>query len=97
MYEIRQTEQFKVWLRDLKDDKAARLIARRLDQIQFGHFGDYKYVGDGVSEMRIHYGAGYRLYYTKHKGRIIILLCAGQKRTQTRDIKRAKLLLKEGL
>lgn len=95
MFELRQTETFEAWLTKLKDGKAKRVISRRLDQIVFGHFGDSKSLGDHVFEMRIHLGPGYRLYYTEHNGRIVILLCAGHKGTQKRDITRAKKIAKE--
>lgn len=76
----------------LKDERARALIASRLDRLAFGHSGDSEPVGDGISELRIHYGPGYRLYYRKHGNTVLILLCGGDKGSQTKDIKTAKRL-----
>ena len=90
-YTIESTDTFNDWLDNLRDRQAYSRILQRLDQIKInGHFGDHKSVGDGVSELRIHAGAGYRVYYTQRGGRLIILLAGGDKDSQTRDIARAK-------
>ena len=71
------------------------LIASRLDRLAFGHVGDVEPVGRGISELRIHYGPGYRIYFHKRGDTIIVLLCGGDKSTQARDIKAAKRLAAE--
>ncbi len=71
------------------------LIASRLDRLAFGHTGDAEPVGQGISELRIHYGPGYRIYFRRHKDTIIILLCGGNKSSQAKDIKTAKQLSAE--
>lgn len=92
-YTIESTGTFNDWLDNLRDRQAYSRILQRLDQIKInGNFGDHKSVGDGVSELRIHAGAGYRVYYTQRGGRLIILLAGGDKDSQTRDIARAKQL-----
>ena len=91
-YEIEKTEMFDRWLRKLKDRKAVLAIANRLDRAITGNFGDVAPVGDGVNEMRIFTGPGYRLYYTIRHNRIILMLCGGDKSTQDKDIKKARNL-----
>ena len=93
-YEIHTTLIFDKWVKSLKDRKAALAIAKRLDRVMLGHLGDVKAVGDGVSEMRIFVGKGYRLYFTIRNGELIVLLCGGDKSSQQRDIKKAKVLAK---
>ena len=95
MIEIKQTETFRKWRIRIKDERARALIASRLDRLAFGHPGDAEPVGQGVSEMRIHHGPGYRLYFQKQGDTIIILLCGGDKSTQAKDIKTAKRLANE--
>ncbi len=90
MYIIRKTEQFDNWLKQLRDLRARTHIAKRLLKIQNGNFGDWKSIGNGVSEIRIDVGAGYRLYFTRRGLDIIFLLCAGDKSSQRRDIEMAK-------
>ncbi|MBV8190138.1 MAG: type II toxin-antitoxin system RelE/ParE family toxin [Alphaproteobacteria bacterium] len=92
MLEVRQTEVFVRWLEGLSDERAARRIAQRIVRLQSGLLGDVKPVGAGVSELRIDYGPGYRLYFVQRGKVLIILLCGGDKRTQTRDIRIAKAL-----
>lgn len=95
-YTIENTDTFNDWLDNLRDRQARQKIAARIRLIETeGYFGDHKSVGDGVSELRIHAGAGYRVYYTQRGGRLIILLAGGDKDSQTRDIARAKQTLKE--
>lgn len=96
LYEIRETEKFSEWLSGLRDPKARAKIAVRIDRLARGNPGDSEPVGDGVSEMRIHYGPGYRVYYAKIGQVIYLLLCGGTKATQTGDIKIAKRLLSGG-
>ncbi|MGL5117218.1 MAG: type II toxin-antitoxin system RelE/ParE family toxin [Beijerinckiaceae bacterium] len=95
MIELRQTETFQKWWQGLRDERARGVIVGRLDRLAYGHAGDVASVGDGVSELRIHYGPGYRVYFTRRAGEIVILLCGGDKGTQDRDIKAAKRLAKE--
>lgn len=92
MNEIKQTDVFQKWRKGLKDERLRGLIASRLDRLAFGHLGDVQPVGQGISELRIHYGAGYRIYFHKRGRTTIILLCAGDKSTQEKDIKKAKRL-----
>lgn len=92
MIELKQTETFRKWRIRLKDGRARALIASRLDRLAFGHGGDVEPVGQGVSELRIHYGPGYRIYFQRRGNSIIVLLCGGNKSTQAKDIKAAKRL-----
>jgi putative addiction module killer protein len=89
MIEVQQTDEFRTWLRRLKDDNAAARIVARIRRIEQGNLGDTKSVGAGVMEIRVDYGPGYRIYYVQRGAAIVILLCAGDKRTQRKDIKRA--------
>ena len=95
MFEIRQTAVFASWLTGLRDERAKARIAERLHRFGAGNPGDIKSVGDGVTEMRIDYGPGYRVYYTRRGSVVVILLCGGDKRGQQRDIRRAKTLAAE--
>jgi putative addiction module killer protein len=95
MVELKQTETFRKWRMKLKDERAHALIASRLDRLAFGNAGDVKPVGKGVSELRIDYGPGYRVYFQQRGSTIMVLLCGGDKRTQEHDIKRAKGLAAE--
>jgi putative addiction module killer protein len=92
MIEFKQTETFRKWRIRLKDERIRALIASRLDRLAFGNPGDVKPVGGGISELRIDYGPGYRVYFTRRGNTIIILLCGGDKSTQTKDIQTAKRL-----
>jgi putative addiction module killer protein len=95
MIEVRKTAEFTTWLANLRDHNAKGRIVSRISRLEHGKPGDAKAVGGGVSEMRIDYGPGYRLYYTSRGSTVVILLCGGDKRTQDADIKRAKALAKE--
>jgi putative addiction module killer protein len=95
MITIQRTRQFIEWLASLRDQVAKAHISRRIERLGHGNAGDVKPVGAGVSEMRIDYGPGYRLYFVRHGDRLIILLCGGDKRTQDRDIKRAVEMARE--
>lgn len=95
MIQLKQTETFRKWERSLKDQKARAAIAARLFRLANGLAGDVSTVGEGISELRIHYGPGYRVHFLKRGGEIIILLCGGDKGTQKQDIKMAKHLADE--
>jgi putative addiction module killer protein len=95
MIEIRQTETYSGWFRRLKDLHAKARIDIRIRRLSLGNPGDVKPVGNGVSEMRIDYGPGYRVYYVERGAAIILLLCGGNKSTQAADIKEAKRLAAE--
>lgn len=86
------TEPFTEWLNALRDKAAQARIRIRLNRIEAGNFGDIEPVGEGVSELRIHVGAGYRVYCARHGKTIVLLLCGGDKGSQTADIQRAKEL-----
>ena len=90
--EVIQSDTFRQWLYNLRDLRAFDRINSRMIQAESGNFGDTAPVGDGVSEMRIHYGPGYRLYFIRRGAMVIVLLCGGDKATQSRDIQRAKRL-----
>ena len=92
MLELRKTDVFARWLDELRDIKARARLLVRLDRLAEGNPADVKPVGEGVSELRIDYGPGYRVYYKKQGRTIIILLSGGDKRTQKRDIARAQRL-----
>jgi putative addiction module killer protein len=92
-FELRQTETFAKWRRRLKDARARATIAARLDRLSYGHIGDAQPVGDDICELRIHYGPGYRIYFQMRGRTMIILLCGGEKSTQSRDIKAARRIL----
>ncbi len=85
-----KSDEFDAWLSSLKDQVGKALIAKRIESAQAGNFGDCEPVGDGVSEMRIHFGPGYRAYFTRRGEVVYLLLLGGDKSTQKRDIKRAK-------
>ena len=93
--ELKQTETFRKWWTRLKDERAKGLIFARLNRLAFGLAGDVEPVGQGISELRIHYGPGFRVYFQKRGNTIIVLLCGGDKSTQAKDIKAAKRLADE--
>jgi putative addiction module killer protein len=92
VFEVRQTDVFAQWLGELADTRAASRITQRIIRLQSGLLGDVKPVGEGVSELRVDYGPGYRLYFVQRGKILVVLLCGGDKRTQTRDIRKAKAL-----
>ena len=95
MIEIRQTDIFAAWFAGLRDHQARARITARIRRLSLGNPGDVKPVGSGVSEMRIDYGPGYRVYFVQRGKVVAILLCGGDKRTQDRDIARAVALARE--
>lgn len=95
MITIKQTDEFARWLSGLRDNRAKQKIATRLQRLKFGHFGDVEPIGGGLSELRIHEGQGYRVYFRQNGQEIILLLCGGNKKTQQRDIRRAHEIMKE--
>ncbi|MHB1351298.1 MAG: type II toxin-antitoxin system RelE/ParE family toxin [Desulfobulbaceae bacterium] len=86
MIEIRKSELFAEWFNSLRDRQARVRIQARIDRAELGNFGDCKPVGNGVSEMRIHYGPGYRVYFVKRGEILVILLAGGDKNSQSKDI-----------
>ena len=97
-YITEKTDVFEIWLKKLRDKEACTRISKRLKRIERGNFGDHKFLGGGISELRIDYGSygsGYRVYYTERNGMIILLLVGGDKSTQERDITKARKLAQE--
>ena len=92
MIEVRQTPIFREWLDQLPDRRAKERIAQRIVRLHAGLLGDAKSVGNGVSELRVDYGPGYRVYFVQRGRVVIVLLCGGDKSSQQRDIARAKKL-----
>lgn len=86
MIEIRKTERFAEWFAGLRDRQARSRIQVRIDRAEIGNFGDCRPVGNGVSEMRIHYGPGFRVYFIQRGKALVILLAGGDKQTQDQDI-----------
>ena len=95
MYKVKKTSYFEKWMNSLKDLRGKIAIARRIERMCHGNFGDVKSVGDNVSELRIKVGPGYRVYFTKLEEKLIVLLVGGDKSTQSKDISKAKTLLEE--
>jgi putative addiction module killer protein len=93
--EVRETETFSVWLSGLRDVRGRAEVARRVRRLALGNAGDAKPVGSGVSELRIHHGPGYRVYFVQRGAVLVILLCGGDKSSQDRDIAAAIRLAKE--
>lgn len=93
--EIRRTDLFASWLDALRDIRARARVQARIERMATGHFGDAKAVGEGVSELRIDYGPGYRVYFTKRGSQLIILLVGGDKSSQSRDIQTAQRLARD--
>lgn len=89
MIEVRKTEHFAKWIDGLQDIRGRARIQAKIERLAMGNPGDTKTVGEGVSEMRIDHGPGYRVYYIRHERSVIILLAGGDKSTQARDIKNA--------
>lgn len=95
MIEIRQTRVFADWRAGLRDDVVRKRIGARIDRLAFGNFGDAKSIGGGISELRLNFGPGFRLYFTRRGEMLVVLLCGGDKSTQKRDIAEAKRLARE--
>jgi putative addiction module killer protein len=95
MIELKQTEIYQKWQARLRDKRARTIIATRLMRLAEGLPGDVEPVGEGVSELRIHYGPGYRVYFQRRGNLLVVLLCGGNKSTQVRDIAAAKKLAME--
>jgi len=91
MFEVRQTQDFKAWLDGLRDKRAVEAIALRILRLQSGLFGDAKFFS-GIGELRIHHGPGYRVYFVQRHKLVVVLLCAGDKGSQLRDIRKAREL-----
>jgi putative addiction module killer protein len=87
-----KTDEFENWLKDLRDERAVARIVSRIERLGLGNPSDVKPVGDGISEMRLTYGPGYRVYYKQTGLTIVVILCGGDKSTQDKDIKRAREL-----
>jgi putative addiction module killer protein len=95
LIEVRQTTRFSTWLASLRDERAKARILKRLDRAKKGNLGDIGPVGQGVSEMRIFYGPGYRLYFVQRGKKLVVLLCGGDKSTQDADIAEARAMALE--
>lgn len=92
MIELIKSHDFDRWYRELRDSRAKARIGVRLDRLSLGNPGDVKSVGDGISEIRIDYGPGYRVYFVRRGTLVILLLCGGDKSSQDRDIALAKAI-----
>lgn len=90
MIEVLRSDEFDVWLRELRDGRARARIEARILRLSLGNPGDVKPVGQGISEMRVDHGPGYRVYFLQRQNTLVVLLCGGDKSTQVRDIKLAK-------
>lgn len=97
LYRTGQSAPFSNWFASLKDARTAGIVRSRLNRIRLGNFGDCKPVGGGVQELRIDFGPGYRLYFGRKGAWIVVLLCGGGKKTQTKDIANARRFWKEYL
>ena len=94
-YQVIRSGTFLHWLENLRDERAQARIATRIERAEEGNFGDHKSVGQGVSEMRVHVGKGYRVYYTIRGNAAVILLCGGGKSSQRREIERAHQMARD--
>ena len=93
--QIVQSDVFTAWLDNVKDERAAARIVTRIRRMEIGNAGDVRSVGEGVSEIRIDYGPGYRVYFARRGRTLVILLCGGDKKSQRKDIALAKRMAKE--
>lgn len=94
MIEVRRTAAFAAWLRSLKDVRAQARIQVRIDRLELGNFGDAKFF-DGIGELRVDYGPGYRIYFARRGNTVVILVCGGDKSSQKRDVAKAIRMAKE--
>ena len=95
MIEVRQTTVYAEWFEHLRDRQAQARINIRIRRLSLGNFGDAKFLGGGIGELRVGYGPGYRVYFMRRGEKTVILLCGGDKRSQAGDIRTAKALAKE--
>jgi len=95
MIELLETEVFASWMKGLRDLQARARILRRLDRLRLGNPGDVRPVGEGVSELRIDHGPGYRVYFVRRGAMLVLLLCGGEKHSQDRDIRDAKAMARQ--
>lgn len=95
MFEIVQSATFANWLVSLRDAQVRMRIHARLDRVALGNFGDAQPVGEGITELRIHCGPGYRLYCMQRGMRVVVMLCGGDKSSQSRDIEQAKIIAQD--
>lgn len=95
MVEIIKSDTFDRWLRKLRDPRARARVEMRIRRLSLGNAGDVQPIGEGLSEMRIDYGPGYRVYYMQQSSLLVILLCGGDKRTQQKDIAKARQIAAE--
>src|SRR5579863_482183 len=95
MIEVRRTAEFSKWMGGLRDGRARRAIAARIDRLALGNPGDVRPVGHGVSELRIRFGPGYRIYFVQRGNVLIVLLCGGDKSSQDADIAKAQAMARE--
>ena len=95
MIEIRQTDEYAEWFKSLRDRQARARVNTRIRRLSLGNTGDVQPVGEGVSELRIDYGPGYRVYFVQRGETLVVLLAGGDKRTQNRDIRKALELARE--
>lgn len=95
MYQVQQTDVFSKWLSKLRGRKAIARILVRIESLRQGNTGDSKSLGSGLRDLRIHFGPGYRIYFTRKAGLVVLLLCGGDKSSQSKDIARARDILSE--
>lgn len=95
MFKLVRSAAFENWVNELRDKQARNIIAARLTRLANGAFGDTKTIAEGIRELRIHIGPGYRVYFQQRGNEIILLLCGGDKSTQSADIRRARLIARD--
>jgi putative addiction module killer protein len=95
VFEVHKTDEFDKWLSALADQRAVAKIASRIERLGLGNPGDVKPVGEGISEMRVSHGRGYRIYYKQTGKTIVLILCGGDKSSQAKDIQRAKEIARQ--
>ena len=95
MITVRMMPEFSQWLQNTRDRRARKIVIGRIERAAFGNVGQFRYLGQGLAEMKIDYGPGYRLYFVRRADELIILLCGGDKSSQNRDITLARKLAKE--